>query len=108
MPVAGVVLLGKGEKAYPMSLFPPGRVTVLADRIGGTDVTVISDGILVYAYYRIGLSYEDGLIRSDEGSWGFDGRAVDAETDLPHVPVTSGAYWYMWSKFHPETEVFTS
>ncbi len=108
MPVAGIALLGKGAKAYPMSIFPPNRVTVLEDRIGDVDFCIVSDGVLVYAYYHTGLRFEEGLLHSDGESWSIDGKAVKADEDLSHLPVTSGAYWYMWSKFHPETEIWAS
>lgn len=108
LPIAGVTILGDGTKAYPMTLFPPNEVTLIQDSVSGVNLTIVSDGTSVYAFSRNGLSYSKGLLHSGEESWNIDGRAVNAEESLPQLMLTSSAYWYMWVKFNPDTEVYHS
>ncbi|MHA2248759.1 MAG: DUF3179 domain-containing (seleno)protein [Candidatus Kariarchaeaceae archaeon] len=106
VPVAGVNLLGEGSKAYPLEIFPPGEFKVLEDKIGTTEFSLVYNGYDVVGFKEIGLSLVDRKLKKGEKSWSALGKSEGNYEDLTQISVTGHAYWYLWSKFYPNTEVY--
>jgi hypothetical protein len=106
VPVAGVNLLDVGTKAYQLELFTPGNVSLHEDTIGGVDFTLVYNGHDVVGFKTTGLACENDTLQQEGKSWSILGQAIGEHDNLEQIPVTGHVYWYMWSKFYPDTELY--
>lgn len=123
LPLKSLVLgvqIGGEDKTYPVSLFD-GR-TVINDSIGGTPILVAAthDGDLIQVFDRTAdggepLTFKasdsaDRYIDNETGSeWTAAGECVAGAHHghrLRPVPHYNKIFWYVWSDFHPGTEIY--
>ncbi|MDY6768672.1 MAG: DUF3179 domain-containing protein [Candidatus Nanohaloarchaea archaeon] len=90
---------------------------VINDEVGGVPVAVVEDqesgGIRVFTRTMnnetLAFSLQNGsLVDGDGNTWSFDGIAQEG----PHEGETleqlnsHGFFWFAWSSFHPETDIY--
>jgi len=109
------VAVGNESRAYPEEAVR--RAGAVNDEVGGVSVLVVADaddgGIKVYERRVDGepveFALEDGqLVDGDGNRWSFDGEALEGPkegTQLERLN-SHGIYWFAWSEFHPETEIY--
>jgi len=114
--VHGVVAGGRAV-AYPEDTIE--AQDVINDRVGGVPVAVVEDqrdgGIRAFRRQVNGSTVrfsaaEDGLVDGSGERWTFDGAARSgphAGASLERLP-THGFYWFAWSTFHPDTDVYNA
>lgn len=109
------VTVGETAKAYPEDIVT--ERDVINDEVGGVQVVVLEDqrdgGVDVFVR-RIdteSLTYsleDDSLVDGDGNRWSFDGEALEGPHEgeqLERLP-THGFFWFAWSSFHPETDIY--
>jgi hypothetical protein len=109
------VTAGGASAAYPESVVR--SRDVINDEVGGVPVLVLEvpdDGSVRVFVRETGngtRSFDagDGVLVDDRGNrWSYDGEALEgprAGTRLERLP-THGVYWFAWSSFNPETDVY--
>ncbi|MHA2097289.1 MAG: DUF3179 domain-containing (seleno)protein [Candidatus Kariarchaeaceae archaeon] len=105
--IIGVSILNKGEKAYPYSIFEPGKISLIEDQIGGIGFTLIFNGFGAYAYKITGLTLQDKCLEKENQKWNLNGIAVEGKNNLVSIHITEHAYWYLWNEFYPNTEIYS-
>lgn len=125
LPMKSLVMgvrIGGETKTYPVSLFA-GR-TVINDSIGATPVLVAAayDGDLIQVFDRTidggePLTFKasdtaERYIDNETGSeWTPTGECVGGAHHgqrLRQIPHYNKIFWYVWSDFHPGTEIYGS
>ena len=106
IPIIGVSILGEGEKAYPYKNFNPNEISLFEDKIGNTEFTFIFNGLGAYVYKITGLNLGENILMKESKSWSLNGVSVGDHEDLIPLHVTEHAYWYLWNKFYPNTEIY--
>ncbi len=111
------IAVGDGARAYPRE-----RVTergVVNDEVGGLPVVLVQDhrdcGVAAFVR-RIDnqtLTFElrnGTLVDGDGRRWSFDGEALAGPHEGERLDRlnSNGVYWFAWSEFHPETDVYGS
>ena len=123
LPLKSLVIgleLGDQTKSYPVSLFKDRRL--LNDRIGGVAILLTSmdggDYIQVFERQVAGslLSFapadgSGGQFRDDESGslWSPRGDCLEGThkgRQLRAVPHYNKIFWYVWSDYHPATEIY--
>ncbi|MFB6149041.1 MAG: DUF3179 domain-containing protein [Halobacteriales archaeon] len=109
------VTIGNTSRAYPEPIVT--EADVVNDVVEGVPVAVVEDqttgGVRVFVRRvdneTLRFSLEDGQLVDQTGvRWRFDGTAMAG----PHEGTTlerlnsHGIYWFAWSEFHPETELY--
>lgn len=109
------VTVGGISRAYPERVVNDRNV--INDEINGVPVLVVEDqrtgGVTVFIRQvdntTLTFAISDGRLVDGNGSrWSFDGEALDGPyrgTRLEPLN-THGFYWFAWSSFHPETEIY--
>lgn len=106
IPIIGVSIFGEGQKAYPYEIFNPNEISVLEDKIGETEFTLIFNGLGAYVYKITGLNLENNILIKEGKRWSLNGVSIEDHEDLIPLHVTEHAYWYLWNKFYPNTEIY--
>ncbi|OLS29040.1 MAG: hypothetical protein HeimC2_02350 [Candidatus Heimdallarchaeota archaeon LC_2] len=106
IPIIGISIIGEGQKAYPYEMFNPNEISILEDKIGTIEFSFIFNGLGAYAYKITGLHFEDNLLNKEEKSWSLNGVANGEYENLVPLHITEHAYWYLWNKFYPNTEIY--
>ncbi|MFV2015211.1 MAG: DUF3179 domain-containing (seleno)protein, partial [Candidatus Heimdallarchaeota archaeon] len=106
IPIIGVSVIGEGEKAYPYDAFKPGEISIFEDTIGSTEFTFIFNGLGAYVYKATGLTLENNKLTKEVKSWSLNGVAIGDHENLIPLHITEHAYWYLWNKFYPNTEIY--
>lgn len=106
IPIIGVSIIGEGERAYPYEIFNSNEISVFEDKIGNTEFTFIFNGLGAYVYKITGLNLENNILMKDGKSWSLNGASMSDHEDLIPLHVTEHAYWYLWNKFYPNTEIY--
>ncbi len=109
------VTIGNTSRAYPEETVT--AADVINDEVGGVPVLVLEDGqdggvklfVREAGGEQIRFTTENGQLVDEAGNrWRFDGTAVEG----PHRGKqlerlnSHGIFWFAWSEFHPETEVY--
>lgn len=109
------VTVGESAKAYPEEVVTDRDV--VNDEVGGVPVVVIEDqrdgGVDVFVR-RVGdetLAFslsDDALVDGEGNRWSFDGEAQAGPHRVEQLERLSshGFFWFAWSSFHPETDVY--
>lgn len=109
------VTIGNSSRVYPESVVE--REGVINDVVGGVPVLVVADqqagGVRVFVRTIDGepikFTLEGGrLVDAAGGEWTFSGEAENgpyAGRELARLN-SHGIYWFAWSQFHPETDVY--
>lgn len=109
--VHGIVAGGQAV-AYPDSSLEPGKL--VQDRVGGEPVAVFrqpDDGTVRSLVRRhegktLNLELVEGGLEDSSGRlWSFEGEMRNGTGSLETL-TPRGFYWFAWSKFHPETEIY--
>ena len=79
---------------------------ILDDQIGKTQFTLLYNGIDVLGFRETGISLIDTRLEKDGKLWEITGNAIGDHESLQQINVTGNVYWYMWSKFYPDTELY--
>lgn len=108
IPIIGVNIVGEGQKAYPYESFEPNKMTIFEDRIGNTEFTFVFNGFGAYVYKITGLQLEGGQLIQGEMQWTLNGHSTTGHDNLLPIQITEHAYWYLWNKFYPNTEIYTT
>ncbi len=109
------VAVGNSSKAYVESDIE--EADVINDEVGGVPVLVVEDqesgGIRVFSRKvgnkTIKFSLENGILTDSEGDqWSFEGEALEGEKQGEQLDQLNshGFFWFAWSSFHPETEIY--
>ncbi|MFB6209031.1 MAG: DUF3179 domain-containing protein [Candidatus Nanohaloarchaea archaeon] len=105
--------VGNSSKAYPADVVE--ERGVIQDRVGNEPVMIMQrpdDGSIIAFSREVGgktLNFsltEKALVDSTGTRWSFSGEELNGSRQLD-VITPRGFYWFAWSKFHPETEVYT-
>ncbi len=107
VPVVGVHILGEGTKAYPMQIFNPGKIKIMEDKLGKTSFSLVYNGIDTLGFTELGLELVGDKLVKGEKEWSILGKALEGHDDLCQIPITGHVYWYLWSKFYPDTQLYT-
>ena len=108
-----VLRLGDRAKVYPLAALA--REPLVHDRVGGTEVLVVSRAATrtVRAYQREGLTFRAGAqadtLRDGHGQvWAVEEEALVNPVTGRRLGRVAGhlAYWFGWFAFHPETPVY--
>ncbi len=92
------------------------RQDLVEDTLGDVPIMIVEDqedgGVKAFVRRsggeEIDFSLRDGVPVDSEGDeWSFDGEEVDGDGELERLP-THGFYWFAWSKFNPDTDVYTA
>jgi len=109
------ITIGNASRAYPEETVV--AADVINDEVGGVPVLVLDDrrdgGVKLFVREVDGepvrFTIEDSQLVDREGNrWRFDGTA----TEGPHEGArlerlnSHGVFWFAWSEFHPETDVY--
>ncbi len=109
------VTIGNASTAYPETVVK--REEVINDEVNGIPVVIVEDqrdGSVEVFIRRVNnetlrFSVTDtGLVDETDHNWGFDGTAREG----PHEGATldrlntHGFYWFAWSSYHPETDLY--
>ncbi|MHA2105273.1 MAG: DUF3179 domain-containing (seleno)protein [Candidatus Hodarchaeales archaeon] len=105
--VIGIKLGGK-SKAYPLNLFDDTKTNIIHDRINKNHIYIIHNKGITYIFKEEFLALNGEVITRDDKKWKLNGRAIGNHKNLRGIKFTDKAYWYMWSKFHPGTEIYNS
>jgi hypothetical protein len=109
------VTVGDASRAYPEETVE--REDVINDVVGGVPVLVVEDqragGVTVFARDVANetrqFSVEDGRLVDDRGTrWSFEGVALDGPREGSQLDRLNshGIFWFAWSEFNPETEIY--
>lgn len=109
------VTVGNSSRAYPESAIE--EEDVVNDVVGGVPVLIVEDqedgGISVFVREvdneSLRFTIEDGtLVDAAGGHWSFDGEAQTGPHKGRQLDQLNshGIFWFAWSEFHPETEVY--
>jgi len=90
---------------------------IVNDEVGGVPVLVLGDqqdgGVKLFVREvdgeRVRFTIEDGQIVDEaENRWRFDGTAVEGPHQGRQLERLNshGVFWFAWSEFHPETDVY--
>ena len=105
------VSIGTESKAYPENLIR--EENLIQDTVEQEPVILLENpegGISVFSR-KIGnrtLNFtleQDQLVDQNGDVWSFNGEKMDGPQKLGRLN-SHGIYWFAWSKFHPETEVY--
>jgi len=103
--ISGIEVSGIA-KAYPIGLFDPKKPSLIEDIVGNQTITLVYDHFSTIAFSGSGLSLKDGILSKDNRKWKLTGESIDGGSDLKEILVTEKAYWYSWSAFHPDTQIY--
>lgn len=109
------VTVGETSRAYPQSVVD--ERDSINDEVAGVPILVVEDqrdgGIDVFARRQgnetLAFSVSNGTLVDDRGNqWSFDGEALEGPHEGARLERLSshGFYWFAWSSFHPDTEVY--
>jgi len=114
--------VGDQTRTYPVSLFEGGAHRLIHDEVGGVPLLVVAayNGDYIQVFDR---SLDDGRIltfrpaetedhfidRETGSQWAPTGECVAGALKgrrLDPVPHYNKIFWYVWSDFHPGTEIY--
>ena len=93
-------------KAYPISLFDPKKPELIEDNLAGRNLSILYHNGSIYGFLESGLSIHHNKLVKNNKNWTFAGQPVNHHEPLTQITITEKAYWYMWSYFNPETEIY--
>lgn len=106
------IKVGNTSKAYTDEALKQERL--VQDEIGDRTVLIFKhpeDGsVTALMKNNTGLDFEmkDESLQDSEGDlWSFEGEKINGESSMDRI-VPQGFYWFAWSKFNPETELYKS
>jgi hypothetical protein len=105
--VIGIELEGN-SKAYPLNLFDDTKIYFIHDRINEKDLHLIYNKGITYIFNEENLTLNGEVIIRGDKKWKLNGKAIGNHSNLKGVQFTDKSYWYMWSKFHPNTKIYSS
>jgi hypothetical protein len=94
------------SKAYPISVFKKDKITLLVDKLGNEIITLVHRKGSTFVYKEEGLNLQESRLEKNGNTWTITGEALGDSNNLESIKVTDKAYWYMWSKFHPNTDIY--
>jgi hypothetical protein len=103
------ISLGNNSKAFTEKSLRQEKI--IQDKIGSKNVVIIerpSDGAATAFLTEENRSFSlesEGLRDSQGDLWNFEGREVNGGGEMTMVN-PQGFYWFAWSKFHPNTELY--
>ncbi|OLS21116.1 MAG: hypothetical protein HeimC3_37100 [Candidatus Heimdallarchaeota archaeon LC_3] len=103
--VVGIEINGK-SKAYPIKIFESEKTELIQDKISGIPITLIHRSESTYVYEGDGFRLQDTEITKGDKKWNITGKALGNHDNLTSINIIDIAYWYMWAKFNPETEIY--
>jgi hypothetical protein len=103
--------IGNGSKAYPEDQIR--EKGFIQDEVGGKSIMILEkpDGSITAFSREVkgevkNFSIENGKLVGSEGkSYKLNGEQIGGETELTQF-TPRGFYWFAWSKFNPETEIY--
>ncbi len=106
------IKIGKTSKAYTEEILK--QEEFIQDEVEGRTLLIFKnpgDGsVTALAKNDTGLEFEltDEYIRDSEGGrWSFEGDKQNGDASIERI-IPQGFYWFAWSKFNPETELYRS
>ena len=95
-----------GSVLLVFHLFESEKTELIQDKISGIPITLIHSSESTYVYEGDGFRLQDTEITKGDKKWNITGKALGNHDNLTSINIIDKAYWYMWAKFNPETEIY--